>query len=160
LKGYDEDSLHWDKWIAAPSGCFIWCGAHKDAGYGMMKENGKAVDVHRRVCEKTHGPRASFLEMEASHLCHEPRCIRSEHLVWETRKENFDRTPQERRSEPPRGQRGRNAPPYTLDKSNPKRPYWVRVTIAGRRHTVGYFTTPDEAIAARAAFLETQSETV
>ena len=153
--------LHWDKWIPAPNGCFIWCAAHDEAGYGVLGHvhaRGKNSRVHRMVCEATHGLRAPFLKLEASHLCDEPRCVRPEHLVWETRKENDARIPTHRRYPPPRGLRGKNSPPFTVVKSNPTRPYWVRVTVGGIRHTVGYFETPEEAIAARSTFLETRND--
>ena len=142
--------VHWDKWLAAPNGCYIWCAAHSEKGYGIVDQEGKNSYAHRVVCEETHGPRASFLKMDASHTCDEPRCVREEHVVWESRKENLARRSRENK----RRAGSKAAFPYVVDSKCPKRPYRVRVRADGVQHTVGWFASPEEAIAARAAFYE------
>ena len=56
----------------------------------------KPVNVHRYAYQLLHYqenlPRQiDGVEMEVSHLCHEPRCIRRDHLVFEPKDVNRER---------------------------------------------------------------------
>jgi hypothetical protein len=88
---------HWDKWIAAPNGCYIWCASFKSSGYPQVNVRNSPRVFSRMICEETHGPRAYFLKLDASHLCEDRRCVRPEHLIWESRGDNEKRKSAEKK---------------------------------------------------------------
>lgn len=65
--------------------CLMWPWRAKT--YGGIRYGGKKYDVHRLVCEKTHGSPPSKLH-EAAHSCGVRLCVNPMHLRWATHAEN------------------------------------------------------------------------
>lgn len=70
------------------SDCLIWPYA-RNAGYAVMRRDGKSISVSRSVCRDTHGP-APTDRHEAAHSCGNGAggCITPMHLSWKTPAEN------------------------------------------------------------------------
>jgi hypothetical protein len=67
--------------------CKIWEG-HKDRdGYGQVKIKGKVYRANRVALEISLGRKLKKEEV-AMHLCGNPSCIKSDHLVVGTTREN------------------------------------------------------------------------
>ena len=60
-----------------------------------IRQGSAETSMHGLACEKQHGSRPKGCE--ASHLCHNKRCIEPSHLVWETHAGNALRNPVELR---------------------------------------------------------------
>lgn len=70
--------------------CLFWPFARAGNGYAMIRINGRAVLVHRLVCEDIAGP-APFPGAEAAHSCGNGHlgCVSPTHLSWKTHSENM-----------------------------------------------------------------------
>lgn len=66
--------------------CIIWPFAKSDTGYGSLYFNGRTVNVHRLVCELTHGPAPA--DELAAHYCGVRSCVNHRHIRWASRSEN------------------------------------------------------------------------
>lgn len=104
---------HWDKWrvdLSTPltngHHCFCWTASKTGLGYGKVRVGNSTPNVHRLVCEATHGP---IEGMDASHMCHNASCVHPDHLEWEPPEVNQWRrierqrrpTPEDPAPEPP-----------------------------------------------------------
>lgn len=72
-----------------PTPCAIWTGKlNQGHGYAYFKApNGKSVRAVRWIYEQMVGP----LIFEASHLCHDRRCVNPSHVVDEPHWDNVQR---------------------------------------------------------------------
>lgn len=70
--------------------CLPWPYAGDGKGYGVMNVDGKVTYIHRRVCERAHGP-APTPSHKATHSCGngDKACCTKRHLRWGTQKENM-----------------------------------------------------------------------
>jgi hypothetical protein len=84
----------------------------------------------RVVLEEAVGPPPTS-KHHASHKCHTPLCVNPDHLVWETHRENINRSS-------PKGW-------VYCPKATTVNKYVVRVKVNRKRIMVGYYATPDEA---------------
>jgi hypothetical protein len=73
-------------------GCWAWKRAHNSRGYGMAwaNKNGKNIWTlaHRVSFALANGSVPS--EMHVDHICHNPGCVRPDHLRAVTRKQNME----------------------------------------------------------------------
>lgn len=72
--------------IAIDGDCWIWTGAKHPAGHGIMRIAGTYEYVHRFVYEHVYGAVLDGLIIH--HQCHNPPCVRPEHLRAITRKQH------------------------------------------------------------------------
>ena len=79
-----------EKFIKAPSGCWIWIGARVPDGYGQTWRDRRAVRAHRVIFEAVCGPVPAGLELD--HLCHVRRCVNPLHLQPVDRTTNIIRS--------------------------------------------------------------------
>jgi hypothetical protein len=70
------------------TGCLIWDGPRRPAGYGLTRVAGETASVHRVACFVAHGAPASG-KTDACHTCDDPSCFAEEHLFWGSRSENM-----------------------------------------------------------------------
>lgn len=88
--------------ISSKDGCWIWCGAKGNSGYGTFSLEGRMVGAHRvsymlYVGEIPEG-------MEVDHICHNAPCVNPDHLRILTREQNNNnRTAQPRNKTGVRG---------------------------------------------------------
>lgn len=69
--------------------CWTWEAFTNAGGYGYVWFDGKMRLAHRIAYELAVGPVPTGLELD--HLCHNPRCVRPEHLEAVTHVENIRR---------------------------------------------------------------------
>ena len=65
--------------------CLPW--PYGTRAYGLIKIDGRNIEVHRLVCEILYGPSPSP-KHEAAHRCGNSRCCNPKHLRWATPSEN------------------------------------------------------------------------
>jgi hypothetical protein len=73
-----------------PSGCLLWTGAIRDAGYGVIGaggRGGKSLGAHRVAWELHKGPIPDGLH--CLHRCDNPRCVNVDHLFLGTNQDNI-----------------------------------------------------------------------
>ena len=73
-----------------PNGCWLWTGSTDNKGYGHIGCNGKTIQTHRMSFE-IHNKREIGAGLVIAHLpivCHNPLCVRLEHLREATYSEN------------------------------------------------------------------------
>lgn len=115
--------------------CLVWTGAKNVSGYGVIKRVGESSLAHRAAYELVHGPTSENLVID--HKCHNPACIRVEHLQAVTPSEN---------SQNLGGLRPNNTSGFRgvyLNKKTGRFQVWV--TSRGRRFYGGSHVTADEA---------------
>lgn len=77
----------WAKVDKTP-GCWLWTGATTSRlGYGSLRYDGKHEYAHR-LSLKLAG--VDITGFQVDHICHEPRCVRPEHLRCATNKQNSE----------------------------------------------------------------------
>ena len=70
------------------TGCLLWCGSVSPDGYGKFQANGKTTQrAHRVAYELAHGPVPAGMVIR--HRCDQPLCVRSEHLVAGSQRDNI-----------------------------------------------------------------------
>ena len=67
-------------------GCWLWKFSKSTSGYGMIRDRGKGVQIHRLSYELHNGPIP--VGMDVMHLCDTPSCANPDHLKLGTRFEN------------------------------------------------------------------------
>ncbi len=82
------DWIEEDRGYVTP--CHIWQGA-KNGRYGMVREAGKRHPAHRVAWIEAKGPIPD--DWHIHHLCHQPFCIRVDHLEALTASEHRGRHP-------------------------------------------------------------------
>ena len=68
--------------------CWLWQGAKKRDGYGVINRDGKQVVAHRISLEMSGV--AIPEKMVVDHICHQTDCVRPAHLRVVTNKQNIE----------------------------------------------------------------------
>lgn len=66
--------------------CLIYLSVQKEARYIQMAYRGKRVQVHRYAWERVNGPIPAGMYID--HICHNTRCVNTEHLRLATPQQN------------------------------------------------------------------------
>jgi len=66
--------------------CWVWTASTDTDGYGKVRINNKMVRAHRVAYELAYGPIPEGLIID--HRCHNPACVRPDHLRLATSKQN------------------------------------------------------------------------
>lgn len=113
-------------------GCWVWLGLLNDAGYGLIRHQGRNVRAHRIAWALDHG---SVPEgMQVDHQCRNRACVRASHLRLVTNKQNAEHRD------------ATSASGYRGVSFNKRRNKWVvQVMHNGRNHYGGYFEDLREA---------------
>lgn len=69
------------------TGCWLYGGEANDSGYARVRIGGKRWLVHRFLYLAFFGPQRNNRELD--HLCNNPRCVRPNHLLDVTHKQNL-----------------------------------------------------------------------
>lgn len=77
----------WSK-VAKSDGCWEWQGHKFERGYGGFQVKNKDRAAHRVCWEIVHGPIPEGMFID--HLCHNPGCVRPDHLRLATPKQNAE----------------------------------------------------------------------
>lgn len=76
----------WEK-VAKTDSCWLWTAGKDPDGYGIFRdENTRSVRAHRWIYEQENGPILNGLLIR--HTCDTPACIRLDHLIPGTHKDN------------------------------------------------------------------------
>lgn len=92
------------------TGCWVWNGARKVAGYGSIRRDGRAWIAHRLLWTIHRGPIPEG--MQVNHHCDNPPCVNPGHLFLGTQSDNMVDACRKRRVNAPgiaKGQPARNA---------------------------------------------------
>lgn len=82
-----DSKRFWSKVGETPiDGCWEWVGAKTPKGYGQFWYDNRLGYAHRWSYEQSTGPIPSNYEVD--HLCHNPPCVRPDHLNAATHSEN------------------------------------------------------------------------
>lgn len=73
-----------DSQITSP--CMVFTGSKGWKGHGLIRHNGKVARAHRVAYEHKHGPIPPG--MCVMHLCDNPACCATDHLILGTQKDN------------------------------------------------------------------------
>lgn len=68
--------------------CIEWQGTTNDRGYGIRSVNGRQVRAHRAAVAETDGWDAIEGKV-VMHLCDNPPCVRRDHLIIGTQRDNL-----------------------------------------------------------------------
>lgn len=123
--------LHTDK----TGDCWLWTAGKSDKGYGTVGIDGKTRGAHCVAYELACGPIPKGLMID--HKCHNPACVRPEHLRLATNKQNGEN----------------RAGALSGSKSGVRGVYWnargrnwrAQVKHEGQTFNLGSFATVDEA---------------
>jgi hypothetical protein len=122
-------------------GCWIWEGAKQQHGYGTLPHDGVRIYAHRASYEVTNGPIPDGMRVD--HMCHEPACVRPDHLRLVTIKQNAENFS---------GLKSTNKSGYRGVHWHAETKKWnVQVTHNGRRYAGGLHTNIEDANAAAIA---------
>jgi len=66
--------------------CWIWLGHKAKGGYATFQPKGRQVFVHRFSYEQAYGPIRDGMQLD--HTCHNPACVKPDHLRAVTNKQN------------------------------------------------------------------------
>lgn len=83
----------YDRWLAKvekTETCWLWRGAIKNGGYGVVNRGRRGEGVIRaHVFAYAHYKGDVPLGADVRHLCHVPSCVNPDHLALGTRRENM-----------------------------------------------------------------------
>jgi hypothetical protein len=127
----------WAK-VQKGSGCWMWMAGKCTAGYGIFTSRRTDYKAHRLSYELTSGPIPDGMFID--HICHNPACVRPEHLRLATPKQNSENRGGSNRTSKS-GIRG-----VALHK--PSKRWRARVVHNYVPYTLGYFKSQEEAAAA------------
>lgn len=82
----DLGKRFWAK-VEKSNTCWTWTGA-KTFGYGKFYVDGERLSAHRVSWELNHG--AIPPGMLVDHICHNPACVRPDHLRLATKRQNVE----------------------------------------------------------------------
>lgn len=68
-------------------GCWIWHDLRTPGGYGVVSDKGHTEFAHKAAWRLANGDVPAGLIV--SHTCHNPACVRPDHLILETQSENI-----------------------------------------------------------------------
>lgn len=128
----------WAK-VEKTDNCWTWTGS-KVWGYGQINIGGRLVRAHRLSYEWAHGPIPDGMMID--HICHNPSCVRPDHLRLATDKQNAENLGV-CRSDNKSGFRG-------VSWSKASNSWRATVTHNGRQYWCGNHATREEAAAAAA----------
>lgn len=78
------DADFWAR-VVKTEGCWVWTGPSNAQGYGVVGHRSRKA--HRVSWEMVNGPIPDGLLIR--HLCHNPPCVRPDHLTLGTQKDNM-----------------------------------------------------------------------
>jgi len=127
----------WPK-VEKTEGCWNWTGSKDRHGYGRLAGEGKGASPkrsHRVSFELANGPIPNGMDID--HICHNPACVKPDHLRAATRKENM-----ENRSGPQR-----NSTSGVLGVTWAKKANAWKAQVAHNKKNlhIGYYSTLEEA---------------
>ena len=114
--------------------CWLWIAAKDRDGYGQFKLDGRMQAAHRVAYLLDIGPIPEGHQVD--HTCHQPACVRPDHLRAVTPKQN---------SENAKGSYRNNRTGALGVSRNSRGKYIVRVSHNGKYHYGGQFTDLAEA---------------
>ena len=136
-KGLTSLQRFWSK-VDKSGSCWEWAGTKLASGYGVMNIYPKMYKAHRLAYLWTKGPIPEGMQVD--HVCHNPGCVRPEHLRLVTNKQN---------QENQKGPQTRNRSGYRGVYWNKERGKWgTLVCHQGRRYHAGHYDDPEQANAA------------
>lgn len=77
----------WSK-VDKSGDCWVWLATKTKGDYGTFQWNGRQSVVHRFSYEQAYGPIPEGLFID--HICHNPSCVRPDHLRTATNKQNIE----------------------------------------------------------------------
>ncbi|SEB29036.1 HNH endonuclease signature motif containing protein [Arthrobacter woluwensis] len=80
-----DEARFWSK-VDKSESCWVWNAFRNEHGYGQFRFNGGMKLAHRVAYELFYGPISSGLAID--HVCHNPSCVRPDHLREVTNKQN------------------------------------------------------------------------
>ena len=84
--GRPYEPVFWSKVLKIEDGCWLWQGAKKHDGYGLLNRLGKMKLAHRYSWELANGPIPEG--KYALHHCDNPACVNPEHMYLGSKKDN------------------------------------------------------------------------
>lgn len=133
-KGMTSEDRFWAK-VAKGDGCWEWMGTRLEKGYGVFNIHPKMLKAHRLAFMWAKGAIPDGIHID--HICHNPSCVKPEHLRLATNKQN---------QENQKGPQARNRSGYRgvfWDKD--RRKWGTLVTHRGRRIGAGHYADVEEA---------------
>ena len=115
--------------------CWTWTGDSTPDGYGLVGREGRTERAHRVAYEMVHGPIPGGLVID--HLCHNPACVRVDHLHAVTLKENSENRAGSQRN----SSSGVRGVVWIAERQK----WRAAVSHLGRYYFAGYFDSIDEA---------------
>ena len=76
-----------NKYVVAPSGCWLWQGRSNKLGYGRIVVDGVETRAHRAMYFMLNPTADKSLVVR--HRCDNPRCVNPDHLELGTQKDNM-----------------------------------------------------------------------
>lgn len=81
-----RDEAFWAK-VDKSGNCWLWLAGRTAKGYGQLRRDGKIVYAHRYSLELAGEQVAGH---QVDHTCHNPSCVRPDHLRLATNKQNSE----------------------------------------------------------------------
>ena len=93
----------WERVEKSDDGCWIWTGASSGRGYGHIRSDWTQLLAHKFSYFLHYGPIPEGHVVR--HKCDNPGCVRPDHLVAGTQKDNIADMDQKHRRNPVKGER-------------------------------------------------------